>query len=126
MAMDEDEKPAGTTTETAAQIIEQARGALEDYLDFFEKSMHVRPWAETDLSKKIQNYAGKNVATTFEFAQRLTQAKDLQDLVRIQNEFMRMQLNTLIEQSKDIRETAAKTATDALKAIRKESSLSED
>jgi phasin family protein len=123
MAMaNEDAKPAETITETAAQIIEQARGAMENYLDFFEKSMHTTPWAETDLSKKIQNYAGKNVAATFEFAQRLTQAKDLQDLVRIQNEFTRMQLNTLIEQSKDIREAATKTATDALKAIRKDSS----
>jgi phasin family protein len=123
MAMaNEDAKPAHTITETAAQIIDQARGAMENYLDFFEKSMHATPWAETDLSKKIQDYAGKNVAATFEFAQRLTQAKDLQDLVRIQNEFTRMQLNTLIEQSKDIRETTTKAATDALKAIRNEPS----
>jgi hypothetical protein len=39
MAMvNEDANPAATITETAAQIIEQARGAMENYLDFFEKS----------------------------------------------------------------------------------------
>jgi phasin family protein len=111
----EDSTPVDRINESAAQIIEQARGAMENYLDFFQRSMYARPWAETDLSKKIQNYAGKNVANTFEFAQKLIQARDLQDLVRVQTEFMQMQLKALTEQAKDIGETATKSATDALK-----------
>ena len=56
---------------------------MESYLDFFQKTMFASPWAQTDLNKKIQSYAGKNLASTFEFAQKLTRAKDLQELVQI-------------------------------------------
>lgn len=60
---------------TAEQTIELARGAMENYLDFFQKTMFASPWAQTDLNKKIQSYAGKNLAATFEYAQKLTKAK---------------------------------------------------
>jgi hypothetical protein len=78
--------------ETAEQTIDLARGAMESYLDFFQKTMFASPWAQTDLNKKIQSYAGKNLASTFEFAQKLTRVKDLQELVQIQTEFMQTQL----------------------------------
>jgi hypothetical protein len=78
--------------ETAEQTIDLARGAMESYLDFFQKTMFASPWAQTDLNKKIQSYASKNLASTFEFAQKLTRAKDLQELVQIQTEFMQTQL----------------------------------
>ena len=69
---------------TVAQSAEQARGAMENYFNFFQKGMSASLWAGTDpLSKKIQGYAEQNVANATGFAQKLTQAKDLQDLVRI-------------------------------------------
>lgn len=92
----------------AEQTIELARKAMENYLDFFQRSMFAVPFAQTDLNKKIQNYAGQNLATTFQYAQKLTRAKDLQEVIQIQNEFMRTQMNALSEQAKDIGETATK------------------
>jgi hypothetical protein len=103
--------------EIAAESVEQARGAMENYLSFFQKSMFASPWAETELNKKIQNYAGLNVATTFEFAQKLTKAKDVQELVQIQTEFMQTQLKALSEQAKEIGEVATKAGTSAYKGI---------
>ena len=105
--------PFESVNELAAQTIEQARGAMENYLDFFQKRMFASPWAETDLNKTIQSYAGKNVATTFEFAQKL--AKDLQDLVRIQTEFLQTQIRSLTEQAKELSETATKAVAGTLK-----------
>lgn len=60
-----------TDKSTAEQTIELARGAIENYLDFFQKAMFASPWAQTDLNKKIQSSAGKNLATTFEYAQKV-------------------------------------------------------
>ena len=77
--------------------------------------MFASPWAQTDLNKKIQSYAGKNLATTFEYAQKLTKAKDLQELTQIQTEFMQGQMKALSEQAKDLGETATKAATEAFK-----------
>jgi hypothetical protein len=48
-------------------------------------------------------------------AQKLTQAKDLQDLVRIQTEFFQTQLKSLTEQAKDLGKTATKAAAGRLK-----------
>ncbi len=104
-----------TNKNTAELTIELARGAMENYLDFFQRTMFASPWAETDLNKKIQNYAGKNLATTFEYAQKLTKAKDLQELTQIQTEFMQGQMKALSEQAKDLGETATKAPTGAFK-----------
>ena len=112
---EEQKTTSGAIQDTAEQTMEFARGAMESYLDFFQKAMFASPWAQTDLNKKIQSYAGKNVASTFEFAQKLTKAKDLQELVHIQNEFMQTQFKALSEQAKDLGKTATQAATDALK-----------
>ena len=113
----ESKTPPESVSELAAQTVEQARGAMENYLEFFQKRMFAAPWAETDLNKKIQSYAGKNVATTFEFAEKLTKAKDFQELIQIQTEFMQTQLKFLNEQAKELGETATKAATGAFKGI---------
>ena len=113
--MAEGKKPSEDLKTVAGQTIEQTRGAMENYLNFFQKNMSASPWVGTELNKKIADYAQQNVATSFGFAQQLTQAKDLQDVVRIQTEFLQTQMKTLTEQSKDLSETATKAATDALK-----------
>ena len=104
--MAEDKKPSENLSAMAGQTMEQARGAMENYLNFFQKSMSASPWAGTELNKKVADYAQQNVATAFEFAQKLTQAKDLQDVVRIQTEFLQTQMKSLTEQAKDLTETA--------------------
>ena len=113
--MAKDEKPSEDLSAVAGQTMEQARGAMENYLDFFQKSMSASPWAGTELNKKMADYAQQNVGAAFEFAQKLTQAKDLQDLVRIQTEFLQTQMKSLTEQAKDLSETATKAATVPLK-----------
>lgn len=90
------------------KTMQQAREGMENYLNFFQKNMSASPWATTELSKKVTGYAQQNVDSVFGFAQKLTLAKDLQDLVRIQTEFFQTQLKSLTEQAKDIGETAAK------------------
>ena len=77
--MAKDEKPSEDLSTIASQTIEQARGAMENYLNFFQKNMSASPWAGTELNKKVADYAQQNVATAFGFAQQLTQAKDLRD-----------------------------------------------
>jgi phasin len=115
--MAKDEKPSEDLSTVAGQTMEQARGAMENYLNFFQKSMSASPWAGTELNKKVADYAQQNVDTAFEFAQKLTQAKDLQDVVRIQTEFLQTQMKSLTEQAKDLSETTTKATTGAFKGI---------
>ena len=114
--MGEGKTPFQDVSAMMSQGVEQARNAMENYLQDFQKNMSASPWASSaspwassELNRKLTGYAQKNVATAFEFAQKLTQAKDIQDAVRIQAEFFQTQLKSLTEQAKDLSETATKT-----------------
>jgi len=113
--MEKNNKISEGMSATVAQTMQQARGAMENYLNFLQKSMSAAPWTGTELNKKVKSYVEQNIANAFGFAEKLTQAKDFQDLVRIQTEFVQMQLKSLSEQAKDLGETATKATTDALK-----------
>ena len=113
--MAKDEKSSEDLSKMASQTMKQASGAMENYLDFFQKSMSASPWAGAEVNKKVADYAQQNVATAFGYAQKLTQAKDLQDVLRIQTEFLTMQMKSLTEQAKDLSETATKAVAGPLK-----------
>ena len=106
--MDERKTPFQDVSAMMSQGVEQARVTMENYLQHFQKNMSASPWASSELNTKMTGYAQKNVATAFEFAQKLTQAKDMQDAIRIQTEFFQTQLKSLTEQAKDFNETAKK------------------
>jgi hypothetical protein len=113
--MEKDKKSSDNLSTIAGQTVQEARKAMENYLNFFQKNMSASPWATTELNKKVTDYAQRNVDSAFGFAQKLTQAKDLQDLVRIQTEFFQTQLKSLTEQARDLGETATKAAAGRLK-----------
>jgi hypothetical protein len=71
------------------------------------------------LSDKILSYAERNVASAFEFAQRLAQVKNVQDIFMLQTEFMRAQMQAMAEQAKDFGETTTKALTDSMKTTPK-------
>ncbi len=100
---------------TMAQSMEQARKAIDNYLQFLQKNMSASPWARTALNEKLKSFAERNVSTAFAFADKLIKAKDFEDLVRIQTEFVQTQLQALSEQAEDVGETATKEATEVLK-----------
>ncbi len=106
--MDKGKTPAQDVSAMMAQGVEQAREAMESYLKFFHQSMSAAPFAGTELNKKMTAYTQQNVEAAIGFTQKLTQAKDLQDLVRIQTEYLQSQLKSLTEQAKDLSETAMK------------------
>jgi hypothetical protein len=114
--LNKDKNPAQDMSAMMSQGVEQARGAMEQYLKFFQNGMSASPWASTELNKKMTDYVRQNVDTAFEFAQKLTQAKNLQDLVRIQTEYFQMQLSSLTDQAKDLGDTATKAAAGKTKS----------
>ena len=93
-----------------AQTIEQARSAMENYLRVLENNMAAAPWAGTDLNNKVMKCAEQNITTAFDYAQKITHAKNFQEVATIQTEFFQTQLKSLTEQAKDISETATNAA----------------
>ena len=58
-------------------------------------------------------FAQKNIASSFEFVQKLVQAKDFQEVLKLQTEYVKTQMQVLSEQAKELSESTAKAAKDA-------------
>ena len=104
--------PAGAVMEAAERTteatLEKAHEATENYLSWVQKTMADSPWGSTDFSKKLVEYTTQNVKASFEFVQRLSQAKNFQDVVRLQTEFVEAQFGSFNEQAKNLNETYTK------------------
>jgi hypothetical protein len=117
--MAKDKEPLESLTEmahqTAAEITEQTKGAMETYFNWCQKAMSASPWGNKELNKTLMNYAAENTAAAFGVVRKLSQAKNLHDAAEIQAEFVTTQLNSFNEQAKTIGEMCAKTMESATK-----------
>jgi hypothetical protein len=92
------------------QIEERTRLAMETYVNWLEKAMSASPWTNVDLNKKLLSHATENVAAAVGLVERLSHAKSLEEVVKIQTEFVSKQLGFLNDQTKTIVEICAKAA----------------
>src|SRR5271169_5880902 len=101
--------------------MEQARVAVSAFMsaaqramsDFDGQAQAVQASAK-DVSEKAMGYAERNVANTFAFADRLVHAKDIQQVIALQTEFVQSQMKELAEQAKVLGESASKIALNPL------------
>lgn len=68
-----------------------------------------------EIAHKSMAYAEKNMAATFDFAQKIMHAKDANDLMRLQSEFLTNQMQTLSSQVQELGQSAAKIVVDISK-----------
>ncbi len=59
--------------------------------------------------------AAGTIANSFEFTQRLLQARSAEELVQLQAEFAEAQMHAWADQTRELGQTVARTATDAMK-----------
>ena len=91
--------------------VARAYSAMDYYFDHLKKSVASAPTGGTEFGEKVKACAEQNISATQEFVRDLSYAKDIQDMLRIQMEFMRSQLEAFGEQAKDLREAYIKTAS---------------
>jgi hypothetical protein len=105
-----------TTAQSTEQITKQTQGAMENYFGWLHRTMATLPWSNTNLNRVLLSNATQNVTTAFAFMHKLSQARSFQEVVKIQTEFMQMQMTSFNEQAKILGEIYAKAAEDAVKA----------
>ena len=93
------------------QTMAHAYSAMDYYFDHLKKSVASAPSGGTEFGEKVKACAEQNISATQEFVRDLSYAKDIQDILRIQMEFMRSQLETFGEQAKDLGEAYIKAAS---------------
>jgi hypothetical protein len=77
--------------------------------------MQACPWGNTELNKKLMNYATETFTAPLSLVQQLSQARSLVDVVTIQTEFVRAQVDSFNKHAKELGEIYAKLATSAAK-----------
>jgi hypothetical protein len=101
--------------EQEVQITKRTKHAMENYFSWLQNAMSGSPWNNTELNKQLLSYATENVTTAVGLVQKLSQAKNLEEVVKIQTEFASKQLNSLNEQTKVMVEICTKAAQYAMK-----------
>ena len=106
----------------AEQSVEQAKKAVDGFLSAAHKTAvtlenqtsTVQSGAK-DMSQKVMGFAEQNINNSFDFAQKLVRAKDIQEVMLLQQQFLTSQLQAMQAQAKDLGTTAAKAAMDSAK-----------
>src|SRR5262245_29375847 len=104
----------------AQDTFEQAKKAFEGFVTAaqkavasFEKQASTARAGAKDVRHKAMEFAQNNVASSFDFAQRIVQARDPQDMIKLQAEFFQSQIQALAEQARELSNTVAQLATQA-------------
>ena len=103
----------------AEKSVEQARQAFDGFISAAHQAMSAfEGQAETarkgarDVTEKAMTFAERNIASAFAFAQDLVQARDLQEVLRLQADYIRQQMQALHEQAQELAESTSKAAKD--------------
>ena len=107
--------PAQELRARTSENLEHARGAMENYLKFIQKGLSAAPWANTEITKAMTGYAEQNIKHAFDFAQKLTNAEDSSEVMRLQSDFFQRQMKSLADQAKDLADAITKTAANTAK-----------
>ena len=106
----------------AEQSLEQARKAMDGFIGAAQKAVTTMESQAAaaqsgakDVGAKAMGFAEQNIANSFEFAQRLVRAKDVQEVMAIQQEFLQSQMKAMSEQAKDLGTQVTKAAMDHAK-----------
>jgi len=112
------EIPAATR-ELAEEVVAETEDAFHDYTEAlqqavttFGKQMAVAQADMTAVGRSAVACIEKNVAVTFELAHKLLQARDWDEVVRLQLEFLKAQCEVMTKQAARLGETATKAAID--------------
>jgi len=106
----------------AEQSLEQARKAVDGFITQAQKTATTLETQAAsaqsgakDVGARAMGFAEQNIANSFEFAQKLVRAKDVQEVMTLQQEFLQSQMKAMSDQAKDLGSATTKLAMDNVK-----------
>jgi phasin len=102
--------------ELAEKSVEQAENAFEAFMSAASKSVAMVPSPATEMSKNTMTLAEKNMKAAFDHARKLIHAKDVQEVMQLQADFLRTQFAAAGEQMKELSTRGVSAAKDASKS----------
>jgi phasin len=93
---------AETSVAQAKQAFDGFISAAQQAVSRVESQTAVAQAGATDMSRKAMTFASQNMAASFAFAQRLAQARDVEEVMRLQADFLRSQMQTYAQQAQEL------------------------
>ena len=87
------------------------RKASAEYFQLLEQNSSQLPIA--DQARQFTEHLQRNVTASFDLCDKLIQARDVQDAMRIQADFFQAQMRAMTDQARSFGESAMKAATGA-------------
>ena len=102
------------------QSVTQAKHAFDGFIQAANQAMgqfegQAARGGANEIAHKSMAYAEQNMAATFEFAEKLMQAKDATEVMRLQSDYLGRQMQALSTQVQELGQSAAKMVVDAAK-----------
>jgi phasin len=101
--------------EVAEKTIDQAERGFSAFIEAANKSASMIPNPTTDMSLKALSLTEQNMKAAFDHAKKLLQAKDLQEAMRLQAEFLKAQYEAATEQLKEMGNSVRSSGADVVK-----------
>jgi phasin len=92
---------AEKSVEQARKAIDGFMGAAQKTVDTFEGSATTVQTSAKDATRKTFSYAEQNIAAAFDLAQKMVRAKDVQEAMQYQAEYVRSQFEAMQNQMKE-------------------------
>jgi phasin len=96
------------------ETLERLRKGSAEYFDLLEKGLSSSQLPGAGQAKQFCGYMERNVTSTFDFGDKLINAKDMQDVIKIQSEFFQDQMRSLTDHVKSMGESTMKAATSVI------------
>jgi phasin len=98
--------------------VEQARQAFDGFMSAAHRTVSTLEGQATaahkgvrDIRAKAIGFAEQNIASSFDFAQKLVRAKDVKEMLELQSSYVKAQMQVLAEQARDLGEASTKVGS---------------
>jgi phasin len=99
--------------EFAETSVEQAEKAISSFMESASKSVAMVPGPMTDVAKQALAITEANLKASFDHARKLMKAKDIDEVMTLQSEFMQKQFDNVTQQYQRMTGGTASAAKDA-------------
>jgi phasin len=110
----------------ADKSVDQARKAFDSFIEASQQAVSSVEGSSSavqsgalDINKKALGYAEEHIGAAFELAQNIVRANDVQEIMKLQSDFLKSQMEVLGEQAREFSNVASKAASDAGKKATK-------
>lgn len=97
----------------AEKSMEQAKQAFDSFCSATQKAVTItdkQASGAKDVGELAVRFAERNIAASFEFAERLVRAKDSQEVMALHSDFVKRQVAAFSDQAKELTKQTAKMA----------------